>query len=104
MWHHWMCHWLSLSIVTSSLEPEKEETSLVGLQNKKRNIKKLTIGPNNNSHHLGHVVAIVVAYLPSSLPVSTLQAVAHGGGWGCYCGGGLDCVISKCCESISKVI
>jgi hypothetical protein len=37
-------------------------------------------GPNNNLHHLGHVVAIMVAYQLSLLPVSTLQAVAHSGG------------------------
>jgi hypothetical protein len=62
--------------------------------------KKLTIGPNDDSCRLGHVVAIVVAYSPSSLPVSTPRAVAHSGGWGHYGGGGggLDCGVSKCRE------
>ena len=31
-------------------------------------------------------MAIVVAYSSSLLPVSTLRAVARGGGWGCYGG------------------
>jgi hypothetical protein len=44
--------------------------------------KKLTIGPNDNSRRLGYFVAVVVAYSPCSLPVSTPRAVAHGGGWG----------------------
>jgi hypothetical protein len=68
------------------LIPEKEET-LVSLQKQKGN-KKLTISPNVDSRRLGHLVAVVVACSPSSLPVSTPRAVAHGGGWGCYGGGG----------------
>jgi len=39
------------------------------------------------AHFLGDV-AVVVADKSSSPPISTSRAVAHGGGWGCYAGGG----------------
>jgi hypothetical protein len=99
-----MCHWLLLSIVTSSLEPEKEETKSVGLQKQEMKHKKTYYRPKQQFMSFGpccgHCGCLLAVLTPYFHPVSSCSQ------WwlGCYCGGGLDCVISKCCESINKVI